>query len=203
MSMRQSLPMNTTSSTWFTSTRVWGASTARQTWGNPRWSPFLSPQMVKMAFMMPSPIARFATIHLESLRRFAPRAYWVRGNGKLLQLEGEGTIKNMLKKTDRLYRGGLSRVQRVLSQFRPLGGSKDMDQLAEDVPAGNLLNTEGDILMPDGIFALEIFGRHGVDSLLKEHESRTHNHTEVLALLGSMEQWRAMVQGVAQEAARV
>ena len=79
---------------------VWGAATARQTWKDPRWSPFMSTQMIRMAYMMPAPIAHFATIHRESLRRFAPRAYWIRINGDaLLPLEGPGPVLRVLKET--------------------------------------------------------------------------------------------------------
>ena len=159
--------------------------------------------MVRMAYMMPSPIARYATIHLESLRRFAPRAYWVRVNGKLLLFEGEGTIKDILKKMDRVYQRGLSRVQSALNRVRPASGCKDADQLAEDLLAGPLMKTVREVLMSDGSFALGIFGRQGVELLLKEHESRIQNHLEVLGLLVSMERWRAMVQGVARVAAAV
>jgi len=182
---------------------VWGAAQSRQTWEHPRWSPFFSPQMVRMAYMMPAPIALFATIHHEFLRRFTPRAYWywVRVNGKLLLFEGGGPIKHLLEKVDNRYQSGLRRIQRAMDFGQTMSESKNMDQLAHDFLAGPLMETVRGIVMSEGSFALEIFGRHGVESLLNEHKSRRKNHTEVLGLLVSMERWRAMVQGVARDAA--
>ena len=78
-----------------------------------------------------------------------------------------------------------------------------MDQLVHDFLAGPLMETVRGIVMSEGSFALEIFGRHGVESLLNEHKSRRMNHTEALGLLVAMERWRTMVQGVARDASAV
>ena len=78
-----------------------------------------------------------------------------------------------------------------------------MDQLVHDFLAGPLMETVRGIVMSDDSFALEIFGRQGVESLLNEHKSRRKNHTEVLGLLVAMERWRAMAQGVARDASAV
>ena len=179
---------------------VWGAAQARQTWKDPRWSPFISPQLVRMAYMMPAPIGKYATIHHESLRRFTPRAYWVRANGQLLLLEGGGDIKRLLKKIDNSYQRSLRGIQRAVNFFRTPSKSKNMDQLAQDRLAGPLMETVRAILMSDDSFAMGIFGKHGVELLLNEQESRTKNRTATLGFLVSMERWRAMVQGVARDA---
>ncbi len=180
---------------------VWGAAQERQTWKDPRWSPFMSTKMIRMAFMMPVPIAKFATIHHESLRRFTPKAYRVRVNGKQLLFEGGGAIKHLLKKIDNKYQGGLYRLQRAVNLGQLPSKGKDMDQLAQDFLAGPLMEIVRGILMSDESFAIEIFGKYGIESLLNEHESRTKNNTEVLGLLVAMERWRGMVQGVARDAA--
>ena len=78
--------------------------------------------------------------------------------------------------------------------------SKDRDLLVHDFLVGPLMETVREILMSDDSFALRIFGRHGVESLLNEYESRSKNNTEVLGLLTAMERWRSMVYGVAREA---
>jgi hypothetical protein len=182
---------------------VWGAAQSRQTWEHPRWSPFFSPQLVRMAYMMPAPIALFTTIHHEILRRFTSRAYWVRVNRKLLILEGGGTIKHLLKKIDIRFENSLRRVQRAVNFGRTPSKNKDMDQLVPDFLAGPLMEPVREIVMSYNSFAQEIFGKHGVESLLNEHKSRKKNHTEVLGLLVAMERWRAMCQGVARDASAV
>ena len=78
-----------------------------------------------------------------------------------------------------------------------------MDELVVDFLAGSLMETVREILLSDSSFSVEIFGAHGIESLLNEHQSRKANHTEVLGLLTSMERWRALVQGAAREAATV
>ena len=149
---------------------------------------------------MPVPIAKYATIHHESLRRFTPKAYWVRVNGSLLLFEGGGTIKRLLKKIDNRYQGGLHRIQRAVNLGQKPRMEKDMEQLADDFLAGPLIETVRGTLMSDESFAIRIFGKHGIESILNEHESRKKNNTEVLGLLVAMERWHAMVQGVAREA---
>ena len=159
--------------------------------------------MIRLAYRMPAPIAQFATIHHEFLCRFTPRAYWVPVNGKRLFFEGGGAIKRLLEKIDNRYQRGLCRIQRALGSEQPLSKMKDMDQLAHDILAGPLMATVREIIMSDDSFAIEIFGKQGIESILDEHESRAKNHTEVLGLLTAMERWRTMVTGVAQEARRV
>ena len=182
---------------------VWGAGQARQTWKDPRWSPFISPQMVQTAYMMPAPIAKFSTIHQESLRRFTPKTYWIRVNGKLLFFEGEGSIKQWLKKIDNRYQGSLRRIKRVLNVGNVSRKTKDMNQLVHDFLAGPLLKIVREMIMDDDSFALKIFSKHGVELLLKEHESGVKNNTGVLGYLVSMERWRIMAQGVARDAGTV
>ncbi len=178
---------------------VWGAAQERQTWKEPRWSPFNSTKMIKTAFTMPAPIAKFSTIHHEAIRRFTPKAYWVRVNGKLLFLEGEGSIQHWLKKIDQEYQTNLHRIQRILNVGKTRSQNKDMDQLVHDFLAGPLMEPVHDILMAQDSFALNIFGRDGIESFLNEHKSRKKNHTEVLGLLVSMERWRTMIQGVTRD----
>jgi hypothetical protein len=186
---------------------VWGAATARQTWKDPRWSPFMSIQMIRMAYMMPAPIAHFAAIHRESLRRFAPGAYWIPINGtKLAPLEGRGSFLRLLNEINGRYHHNLGRVLRALRFGRPASTNKTnktMDELVVDFLAGPLLEKVREILLSDGSFSLEIFGRQGVDSLLNEHKSRKANHVEVLGFLTSMERWRTMIHGAARDAANV
>ena len=179
---------------------VWGSSTARQTWKDPRWSPFMSPQMIRMAFRMPAPIARFATIHSESLRRFVPRAYWIRINDtELLPLENWAPISPVLKAFDKTARQNLARGRRFLNRFRSQQKTKDMDQLAADTVSGLLMRTISDVLLSDKSFALEIFGQSGMERLLGEQKQQQKDHTEVLGLLVAMERWRGMIQNVTQE----
>lgn len=179
---------------------VWGAATARQTWKDPRWSPFMSTQVIRMAYMMPAPIALFATIHHEIIRRFTPKAYWVRFNGRLLLFEGGGAIKRLLNKIDNRYQGGLQRIKRVVNPGQYKSKSKDMDTLVHDFLVNNLMEIVREILTSDDSFAIRIFGKHGIESLLNEHESRKKNNTEVLGLLVAMERWRTMVYGAARDA---
>ena len=179
---------------------VWGAAQERQTWKDSRWSPFNSQKMIRMAYIMPAPIAQFATIHHQILRRFTPRASWVRVNRKLLVLEGGGAIKYFLRKLDKRFEYDLRRVQRAVNPGLHKGQSKDMDQLVHDFLAGPLMEPVRQILMDDDSFAQRVFGKHGVESLLSEQKSRKKHHTEVLGLLVVMERWRAMCQGVARDA---
>lgn len=182
---------------------VWSAGQARQTWKDPRWSPFISSKMVRAAYLMPAPIAKFSTIHYESIRRFTPKAYWIRANGKLLIFEGEGPIKSFLKKMDNKYQGSLRRIKRVTKFGGTPSKDKDMNQLVHDFLAGPLMEIVREVVISDDSFALKIFGKHGVELLLSEQESGTKNNTGVLGFLVSMERWRAMVEGAAGDAASV
>jgi hypothetical protein len=180
---------------------VWGAVQVRQTWKDPRWSPFISTQLIRMALMMPAPIGKYAAIHRESLRRFAPKAYWVRINGKrLLPLEGGGNIKRLLRGIDSRYQYHLGRMLRLSNRGRQISKSKSTAQLAIDLLAGPLMEPVREIVMSEGSFGLEVFGRRRVELLLNEHALGTHNHIRVLGYLVPMERWRAMVQGAARDA---
>ncbi len=179
---------------------VWGAAQARQTWKDHRWSPFISPKMVRMAFRMPAPIATETIIHYECLRRFAPKAYWVRVNGELLVLEGGGKGKAFLRKLDGKCQGGFRRLPSVVSWGSDTKKNQDMDHLVHDFLAGPLMEVVRDMLMSNDSFAQRIFGKNGTDQLLREHATRTKNHTEELGFLVAMERWRMMVDGVTRDA---
>lgn len=102
---------------------------------------------------MPAPIALFATIHHEFIRRFTPRAYWVRVNKKLLILEGGGAIKHFLNKIDIKVQTHLSRVKGALNPNRHATKMKDMDQLVHDFLANSLMEPVREVVMSDGSFA--------------------------------------------------
>ena len=184
---------------------VWGAATARQTWKNPRWSPFMSSQIIRMAFQMPSPIARFATIHREILRRFTPKAYRIRINGReWLPLDDWGAISPWLKAIDKIYLRIFGRVQRILQGCQPVRvrENRNMDHLASEALSSSLLNVVGDLLLSDGSFSKELYGQSGVELLLREQQQRRKDHTEVLGLLAAMERWRNLVQAVGRDASK-
>jgi len=55
------------------------------------------------------------------------------------------------------------------------------------------MKTIGDIRLSNES-SLEIFGQHGIESLMKEHKQGIKDHTEVLGLLLSMERGRSLVK---------
>ena len=66
---------------------------------------------IRMGFRMPALIERFATLHRESLRRFAPKAYRVPINGnEFLPLDDWGPNSPLLQAFDTHYPRHLSRV---------------------------------------------------------------------------------------------
>jgi len=69
-----------------------------------------------------------------------------------------------------------------------------MEQVAADTLSVALMKAIGDILLSNGSFSLEIFGQHGIESLMKEHKQGKKDHMEVLGLLLSMERWRSLVK---------
>lgn len=64
------------------------------------------------------------------------------------------------------------------------------------------MKTIGDRLLSNGSFSPEIFGLHGIESLINEHKQGQKDHTEVLGLLVAMERWRSLIPGLAKEASR-
>ena len=151
--------------------------------------------MIQMGFRMPALIERFATLHRESLRRFAPKAYRVRINGnELLPLDDWGPNSPLLQAIDTQYTRNLSRAKRILNICRSGRRSRNMEQVAADTLSVALMTTIGDILLSNGSFSLEIFGPHGIESLMNEHKQGQKDHTEVLGLLVAMERWRSLVQ---------
>lgn len=181
------------------------APARRQTWKDPRWSPYSSSKMIRMAFMMPAPIAKYATIHRESLRRFAPRAYWMRINGiTLAPIESDSLIGGLLRKVDWRYQKYKKKLQRSKGASYLIQGSDQrtgLERFKAEFMNNYLMEPMRETLMAEGSFALEILGRQGVELLLHEQQSRLKDHHGTLGLLIAMERWRTMVQGVVREAA--
>ena len=181
---------------------VKGETRGRMTWRK-QWSPFFSRQAIQLAFMMPSPICDFSRLHQESIRRFAPKAYWIRINGEqMLPFEGRNLMAYWLRKVDRCYWRVFRRTQRILHQQKFQSETRKIEQLRIDYLAKPLIDVVYDLMMSERSFARTILGRQGLESVLQEHQSHTKNHLNLLSSLIIIERWRILVEEIAYEAAK-
>ncbi|MCG8368680.1 MAG: hypothetical protein MJA27_35760 [Pseudanabaenales cyanobacterium] len=174
---------------------IWGGKSRRQPCQAHRLSPFFGRQLTQLAYIMPSPIADQARIHQESIRRFAPKAYWAPINGKqLLPLQGREPIVRWL---GGIYQGTRSRIQHIKNRVQT-AKPRGIEQLRADAMTGPLKTTVHDILMSKHSFALEIFDKDWIESLLNAHNLGLKN-VNTLGCLITMERWRNMINEVARE----
>ena len=180
---------------------VWGAHCRRKPWERRRLSPFSSRKLVRLAYLMPSPIANHARIHQEFIRRYIPKANWVRINGyRLLPLEQEGKISGLLAKVDRKYQSVIHHTQPLFNRISPVIHNRGLEELRADGLTKYLREPLVEsVTSKDNLFN-DILGKHGLNSLLTQHQRE--NRLFAVDTLGSLvciEQWRAQIQKVFQE----
>ncbi len=177
-------------------TAVWGAMSKRFDWLNRGlWCPYLSPQLVRDAYRMPSPLGDHTPIHEVLLRRYMPRAFWTPINGKTLApLKWWARTMPLFHYVDRACHGLIMRVQPA---YR---GGRNTDQIRGDYFAGMLSGVLRETLTEADSLTIELFGREGIERLLEEHVSGRQNHTHTLGNLMTVERWRLMAQAMARQA---
>jgi hypothetical protein len=182
---------------------VWGAITSRTYIENRHLAPLINPPMVRLAYRMPSPIGAHAAYTQECIRRFLPRAYWLRVNGnELLPLGQCGSLSRVLSYTDRLTRRIWREVGKRFGRndLKPNEGTPDEARSAAF--AGPLCDYLRDALTVSGSVAVELFGLNGIEQLLEEHASGSRNNMPILGALVTLEHYRKMITGTAREASR-
>jgi hypothetical protein len=176
---------------------VWCSKQERSTWEPLRWSPFSSRKVTNLLYKMPAPIGNYAIIHEESIRRFAPKASLVPINGMTVPTQGEGSLSLLRRNIDRAY---LKILREAKQLFMFNNGSRSIQALRSAAIVGPLLEVVREVLTTENSFAIEIFGRNGVELLLNQLVlSRGIKHLDTVSRLISMERWRTMVQAVAEE----
>ena len=189
---------------------VWCNKHERSTWEAPiRVSPFASRSLVRLAYKMPAPIADYARIHEEFIRRFAPLTAWLRINGDTrLPLEGDRWITDFLRKLD----NKLTHIQqRIASQLQQRvwgdrwnAGDKSYNELREDALATEpLWDVIHNLLLAGNSLAIEMFGQNGTEQLLhnlKEPrgELQRHECAVIISRLVSVERFRTTAQAIAK-----
>ena len=183
----------------------------RFTWLN-RQSPFLFRKLIKLAFMMPSPIGDYAKIHHESIRRFAPRAYWIRINGKDMLLSEHRNFLGhffgkVFEKVDPKYQTIRRRIQDLLNLKQSVNLDLGLRQNVQGSISlgGSLAEVIRDLLMSEGSFSLELLGQQGLESFLNEYQlflsdylsGGNSNHYMSIVSLITMERWKTMVSKAA------
>lgn len=175
---------------------VRGAARQRITW-RAAWGPFFSRQAIRLLFTLPSPACDYLQFHNQCLRRFTPRAYWIRVNGRKLQpIEYINPLARLLKSIDGRYRNGVQHLQRALHLDRP-PLSQGIEELRAAALAGPLKATAWDILTTKGSLALECFGKHSLEQLFNEP---LRNQNIPLSVALTLERWHRLVLAVAHEA---
>ena len=145
---------------------VWGSMRMRMPWTRWHWSPFDSPTLIQLAFRLPPPIAKYCTIHQTLIQRYLPRGYRMRVMGQ--------------------------RLLRSLHSGQP--GTNTCDQVHSEAFAGPLSSIVRDLLLCEGSFGSEMFGRRNLGVLLDQHISGARDHLETIGSLLTMERWRTMIR---------
>lgn len=171
---------------------VWGSLISRWYRDRRKYTPLISPQLVRLAYRMPSPIGNHAAYSRECISRFMPRASWVRVNENyLLPLKSDGKWTNLFSKIDQVVQKRIKRraAQSATSENTP-------QQIHAAAFAGPLFDYLRDTFTADGSAALELFGRAGTEQLLEEHRSRTKDHVYLLGMLLTAERFRQMTKEI-------
>ncbi|MEJ7714139.1 MAG: hypothetical protein WKF84_30920 [Pyrinomonadaceae bacterium] len=179
---------------------VWGGLVSRSYSVRRRFAPLISPRLVRTAYRMPTPMRTHSAYMRECIRRFTPRAYWVHVNGKrFLPFLDAGGLANLLSKADRALYPYLMKVKNRLTGRRRTAEEATPQQISAAAFRGPLFDYVHQVLIAEGSFAVEIFGRKGVDQLLEEHRSKVKNRLDVLGMSLTAEHYRNMVLKLARD----
>ncbi len=149
--------------------------------------------------MLPVPIGKPARFHLESIRRYMPKAYWIRVNGQFIAFQSDKALANILRKVDYKYLR-LKRYMRNYLNYRQPKGEKNITQLQERNLSGNVMEAVRDLLSSDDSFSLRLFNRHELDLLFAENTFYSKQSLDILGHLIAMERWLNMIKLVKQQA---
>ncbi len=179
---------------------VWGGLVSRSYSARKRFAPLISSRLVRAAYRMPTPMRAHSAYMRECIRRFTPRAYWVHVNGKkFLPLLNAGGIANALSKADRALYPYFMKVKNRLTGRQPATDETTPQQISAAAFRGPLFDYVHQVLTAEGSFAVEIFGRKGVDQLLEEHRSKVKNRLDVLGMSLTAEHYHNMVLKLARD----
>ncbi|WP_146242319.1 hypothetical protein [Acaryochloris thomasi] len=173
---------------------VWGARQQNPWNPSPKWSPFSSRQLLKLALRLPAPMGYHARIHQEAIRRYLPEAYWMAVNGQTLPaLRSSELIASYRKKYQRgLRRLGLWRESVAANAYTP----RDLQASAL---AGPVRQTVCDLLLDRDSFSRKIFSQAHLEALLMQEQFPTRI-VDTIGSMVTMERWHRLMQGVRQEA---
>lgn len=172
--------------------RGWGGMPGRLPWLRDRWSPIETTRLIRNVFRLPPPIGRTCRVHEILVRRHLGFAYWWRVNGRtplaLLRRRGPWALLRELDGRAQRRR----RARAVLEQKRP--GFRGVEELRAQALAGPWAAPFREILQAEGSQTRTLFGRAGIDTLLRQHHAGAANHLDRLGILVTLERWHGLVR---------
>ncbi len=159
--------------------------------------PFYSSNLVELAYRMPAPIANYAQIHRLLIRRYLPKAYWIRINGAdLLPFQQKGLVAKSLNKIDRKILGIRRRLFWQSKKNNHDTSYLNNEQLRSASLLGLMGNPVKEILTAKGSISEMLLGRERVNALFDDQPIKWNTRTDLIGNLVTMERWKSMVEEV-------
>jgi hypothetical protein len=178
---------------------VWASPSSRTYLGARCFTPLVDPSMVRLAYKMPSPIGYHATYTHECIRRFMPKAYWVRVNGeRLLPFDQTGLLNLKLFHIDKLANRILKKVSGSNNHTEPKLKDSTPEEASASAFAGPFLEYIRELLTERRSLTLEILGREYTEQILEEHASGVDGYCNLLGALVTIEHYRKLIEEAAR-----
>jgi|GEM_PF-969031 len=162
-----------------------------------------SADLITHAYQLPAPIAYHCPLQETIIKRLLGRSYWIPINGfRVIPLESIPGGRRALR-----YGRALNKLaRRCFSTLRtqppePLGRS--LERIQAELLAGPLGALTHDILMSEGSFGLEMFGKDHLEEMIESHRKGLVNQLQPLGFLITLEQWKSQIREARTMAVRL